>query len=240
MPKTDILGINFDNLTMSEACASALSLALSGKGYIATPNPEIVWLCRKNQAARNAVNRASLVVPDGIGVIYASKILGTPLKERVPGFELAENLLPLFAQNGLRFFLLGAKPGVAEKAAARMIMKHPSLVVCGLHNGYFKNDAMILEAINASRADVVFVCMGAPRQELWMLENLEKTTARLMIGLGGSLDVFAGEIARAPKIWVKLNLEWLYRAIRQPSRFKRLLSLPKFLAAAVAGRLKRG
>ena len=240
MPKTDILGINFDNLTMSEACSSALSLALSGKGYIATPNPEIVWLCRKNQAAKNAVNCASLVVPDGIGVIYASKILGTPLKERVPGFELAENLLPLFAQNGLRLFLLGAKPGIAEKAAARMIMKHPALVVCGLHNGYFKNDAMILETINASRTDVVFVCMGAPRQELWMLENLEKTNARLMIGLGGSLDVFAGEIARAPKIWVKLNLEWLYRAIRQPSRFKRLLSLPKFLAAAVAGRLKRG
>lgn len=238
MAKTNVLGVEFDDVGLDAAVAAALEIALFGKGYIVTPNPEIVWLCRQNEAAKEAVNRAALVVPDGIGVVYASRILGRPLKGRVPGFDLAAGLLPLIAENKLRLFLLGAKPGIAERAAENLKKTHPELIICGINDGYFKDSEPVVNMINESHADAVFVCLGAPLQEIWMSENLEKTCARLMIGLGGSLDVFAGEMKRAPDIWIKLNLEWLYRVSRQPSRARRLLSLPKFLLAALKERLK--
>jgi len=237
MAKTKVLGVEFDDLTLDEAAEAAIRIARSGKGYVATPNPEIVWLCRKDEDAKDAVNHASLVVPDGIGVVYASRILGKPLKGRVPGFDLATKLLPIFAENKLRLFLLGAKPGIAERAAEKLKKTHPGLVICGVNDGYFKDPAPVVKKINDSGADVVFVCLGAPKQEIWMRDNLRNVNARLMMGLGGSLDVFAGEVTRAPDIWIKLNLEWLYRALKQPSRAGRLLSLPKFLLAACKERI---
>jgi N-acetylglucosaminyldiphosphoundecaprenol N-acetyl-beta-D-mannosaminyltransferase len=240
MGKTEILGVLFDDVGLNEAAVKALDTALSGKGYIVTPNPEIVWLCRKNEKAKRAVNKASLVVPDGIGVVYASRILKRPLAERVPGFDLATALLPLLVEKGLSLFLLGAKPGIAEKAAEKIKADVPGINIAGTNDGYFKDSGPVIDKINASKADVVFVCMGAPYQELWMEENLPKTNAKLMMGLGGSLDVFAGEVNRAPDVWIKLNLEWLYRALTQPSRAKRLLMLPEFLLAAFAERVKGG
>lgn len=228
--RIDVLGVGFDNVTMAEAVDRALAL-LHGEGthYVVTPNPEIVEVCRENLAAKIAVNEADLVLPDGIGVIKGAAMLGTPLKEKTPGIEFAGHLLERMAEEGLSLYLLGAKPGVAEAAAKNLAERYPGLVIVGTHDGYFKEDAPVAEAIRQSGADVVFVCLGAPKQELWMRKNGPATGARLLCGLGGSLDVFAGVVERAPKFWSDHGLEWFYRLCKEPRRIGRMMKLPLFL-----------
>lgn len=236
--RVEILGVGFDNVTMDQAVAEGVRLAdTEGAHYVVTPNPEIVEACREDQEALEAVNGADLVLADGIGVVYGAKILGTPLKERVPGIEFAQHLMGRMAQNGKSLFLLGAKPGVAEKAAERLQGQYPGLRVAGVHDGYFQEDGPVLETIRASGADVVFVCLGAPKQEKWMRRNGEATGAHLLVGLGGCLDVFSGEVRRAPEAFQKMGLEWLYRLAKNPSRVGRMMKLPLFLVHA-AGRRK--
>ena len=236
--RVEILGVGFDNVTMDQAVAEGVRLAdTEGAHYVVTPNPEIVEACREDQEALEAVNGADLVLADGIGVVYGAKILGTPLKGRVPGIEFAQHLMGRMAQNGKSLFLLGAKPGVAEKAAERLQGQYPGLRVAGVHDGYFQEDGPVLEAIRASGADVVFVCLGAPKQEQWMRRNGEATGAHLLVGLGGCLDVFSGEVRRAPEAFQKMGLEWLYRLAKNPSRVGRMMKLPLFLVHA-AGQKK--
>ena len=236
--RVEILGVGFDNVTMDQAVAEGVRLAdTEGAHYVVTPNPEIVEACREDQEALEAVNGADLVLADGIGVVYGAKILGTPLKERVPGIEFAQHLMGRMAQNGKSLFLLGAKPGVAEKAAERLQGQYPGLRVAGVHDGYFQEDGPVLETIRASGADVVFVCLGAPKQEKWMRRNGEATGAHLLVGLGGCLDVFSGEVRRAPEAFQKMGLEWLYRLAKNPSRVGRMMKLPLVLVHA-AGRRK--
>ena len=237
--RTDILGVAFDNTTMDEAVGRAMSLLeQEGPHLVVTPNPEIVRLAQSDRDFAGLIAGADLVLPDGVGILYAAKILGRPLKGRVPGVDFASALMDAMAKTGKRLFLLGAKPGVAEEAARRLAGQHPGLIVCGTHDGYFQEDAPVVQAIRAARADVVFVCLGAPKQEKWAAAHGADTGARLFVGLGGSLDVFAGQVERAPKGWQKLGLEWLYRTIRQPSRLKRVAKLPLFLCSAVGARLK--
>ena len=181
--------------------------------------------------------QADLVIPDGIGVVYAARILGRPLKGRAPGVDFAQGLMARMAKTGDKLFLLGAKPGVAEQAAENLRQAHPGLNICGCHDGYFKEDPPVIEAIRAAGADVVFVCLGAPKQELWMASNGPKTGARLAVGLGGCLDVFAGNVQRAPEAWQKAGLEWLYRLIKEPSRIGRMAKLPLILVDALGARL---
>ena len=188
----------------------------------------------------DAVRGAALVLPDGIGVIKGAAILGTPLKERVPGIEFAAGLMERMAESGHSLFLLGAKPGVAEMAAKKLAEKYPGLRIAGTHDGYFKEDAPVVEEIAASGADCVFVCLGAPKQEFWMKKNGPATGAKLLCGLGGSLDVFAGVVERAPKFWCDHGLEWFYRLVHQPSRFGRMAKLPLFLVDAKKESKKRG
>ena len=228
--RIDVLGVGFDNVTMEEAVDRALAL-LHGEGthYVVTPNPEIVEVCRENLAAKVAVNEADLVLPDGIGVIKGAAMLGTPLKEKTPGIEFAGHLMERMAEEGLSLYLLGAKPGVAEAAAKNLAERYPGLVIAGTHDGYFKEDAPVAEAIRQSGADVAFVCLGAPKQELWMRKNGPATGARLLCGLGGSLDVFAGVVERAPKFWSDHGLEWFYRLCKEPRRIGRMMKLPLFL-----------
>lgn len=176
-----------------------------------------------------AVRHADLVFADGIGVIYGAKLLGTPLKGRVPGIELAQNLMQRMAENGKTLFLLGAKPGVAEEAARRLTAAYPGLKIAGTHDGYFKEDEPVTAEIRESGADVVFVCLGAPKQELWMRKNGEATGAHLLLGLGGCLDVFSGTVQRAPKVFQRLGMEWFYRLVKNPSRAGRMMKLPLFL-----------
>jgi len=238
--RIDVLGVGFDNVTMAEAVDRAVELLGEDRAhYVVTPNPEIVEVCRENAAARAAVNGADLVLPDGIGVIKGAAMLGTPLKEKTPGIEFAAHLMERMAQAGQSLYLLGAKPGVAEKAAERLAGQYPGLVIAGTHDGYFQEDGPVLEAIRRSGADVVFVCLGAPKQEKWMAENGAATGARLLCGLGGSLDVFAGVVERAPKFWSDHGLEWFYRLCKEPRRIGRMMKLPLFLVHVKQERRKR-
>ncbi len=228
--RIDVLGVGFDNVTMEEAVARGVELARSeGTHYVVTPNPEIVEVCRENPEAAAAVNGAALVLPDGIGVIKGAAMLGTPLKERVPGVEFAAALMEKMAGEGLSLYLLGSNPGVAELAKEKLEARYPGLRVTGTHDGYFKEDAPVVEAIRESGADVVFVCLGAPKQELWMAKNGEATGAHLLCGLGGSINIFAGTVERAPKFWCDHGLEWLYRLLKEPRRIGRMMKLPLFL-----------
>ena len=209
--RIDVLGVGFDNLTMTEAVSrGAALLEEPGCHYVVTPNPEIVEVCRENPAAMQAVNGADLVLPDGIGVVKGAAMLGTPLKEKTPGIEFAAGLMGKMAERGRSLYLLGAK-------------------IAGTHDGYFKEDAPVVEAIRESGADCVFVCLGAPKQELWMARNGPATGAHLLCGLGGSLDVFAGTVERAPKFWSDHGLEWFYRLCKEPKRIGRMMKLPLFL-----------
>ena len=228
--RIDVLGIGFDNVTVEEAVAVGMEL-LRGEtvSYVVTPNPEIVEVCRQDPAAMDAVCGAALVLPDGIGVVKGATILGTPLKGRAPGIEFAAGLMERMAESGHSLFLLGAKPGVAEMAAEKLAERYPGLRIAGTHDGYFKEDASVVEKIAASGADCVFVCLGAPKQELWMKRNGQATGAKLLCGLGGSLDVFAGVVERAPKFWCDHGLEWFYRLCKEPKRIGRMMKLPLFL-----------
>lgn len=237
--KIDVMGVAFDNVTMAQAVERGLELAASdGFAYVVTPNPELVMMARKDPDYAKALAGAALTLPDGIGVIYAAKLLGRPLQQRVPGVDFASGIMEGLARTGGRLFLLGAKPGVAQQAAENLAAKYPGLVVCGTHDGYFQEDAPVVEEIRASGADVLFVCLGAPKQENWMVQQGAATGAHLAVGLGGSLDVFAGTVKRAPERWQKLGLEWLYRLCKEPKRITRMAKLPGFLLKALWARVR--
>lgn len=237
--RVDVLGVGFDNVTMAEAVGRGRELLeKDGAHYVVTPNPEIVETCRANPAAMAAVNGADLVLPDGIGVIYGSKMLKTPLAGRVPGIEFGEAMIACCAEAGKSVFFLGAKPGVAEAAAEKLREKYPALIVAGTNDGYFKDDAAVAAKIRESGAKMALVCLGAPKQELWMQRWGEASGAALLLGLGGSLDVFAGVVQRAPKFYCDHNLEWFYRLVSNPSRLGRMMKLPLFLVH-VAGEKKK-
>ena len=237
--RIDVLGVAFDDVDLDQAVDKALALLEEdGPHLVATPNPELVQRANKDPAFAQILARADLVIPDGIGVIYAAKILGRPLRARVPGIDFASALMGRVAGTGKRLFLLGAAPGVAEQAAVELRAAYPGLVVCGTHDGYFQEDGPVADAIREARADIVFVCLGAPKQEKWIAANGKAAGARLYVGLGGSLDVFAGRVERAPERFQKLGLEWLYRLMKEPSRIGRMAKLPLFLVSAVGARMR--
>ena len=237
--KTEILGVAFDNLTREEAAKrGAEMLAENRFHYVVTPNPEFLLSAEKDKEFQRTLNGADLVLPDGIGVVYSAKIMGTPLKERVPGIEFAADMLDCLDEMGGRLFLLGAKPGVAEEAGRHILEEHPNIVLCGTNDGYFKDDEDVLLKVAAARPDLLFVCLGAPKQEKWMARWGGHTGARMAIGLGGVLDVFAGNVERAPEKWQKLGLEWAYRLKKEPKRIGRMAKLPLVLVKAAGARVK--
>ena len=237
--RVNILGVGFDNVTMEQAVAEGVRLLRTeGVHYAVTPNPEIVEICRADPEAMEAVNGADLVLADGIGVIYGAKLQKTPLKARVPGIAFAQKLMERMAQGGDTLYLLGAKPGVAEEAARNLEKQYPGLQIVGTHDGYFQDDGPVIEDIKASGAAVVFVCLGAPKQEKWMKKNGAAPGARLLIGMGGCLDVFSGRVQRAPEVFQRLGLEWLYRVAKEPSRIGRVAKLPLFLVHAAGEKRK--
>lgn len=235
----DVLGVAFDNLSMDEAVARALELMQERRAaYVVTPNPEIVLACREDPEAAAAVAGADLTIPDGIGVIYGAKLLKTPLKERLPGIDFSTRLLEALDESGGSVFLLGGKPGVAEAARERLHERFPRLASAGVHDGYFRDDGPVLEQINAAAPDLLLVCLGAPKQEKWMYANAPRLRVGLMVGGGGSLDVFSGNTARAPLGWQKAGLEWLYRLLKEPRRIGRMMKLPLFLLRVLRYRPK--
>ena len=235
----NVRGVHVHNVNLDEAlaCIDAFC-AEEGLHTVVTPNAEIVQMCIEDADLMTLLAKADLVIPDGAGVVLASKILGTPLKAKAPGCELGERIVAAAAQKGQRVYFLGGKPGIAELAAQRLKEKYPDFAPVGMHDGYFQktgaeNDAVIAE-IHAAAPDILFVCLGVPAQEKWIDENRDRLpTVRVALGLGGSLDSYAGTVKRAPKLFIDLGLEWLYRLIKQPSRIGRMMKLPKFLFGTV-------
>ncbi len=239
--RVNVMGVGFDNVTMDEALARANALIEDREtSYCVTPNAEIVYEAMHDPAFCEILNGAALVLPDGAGTVLGAKLLGTPLKQKVAGIDFATNLLEILAKTGKRLYLLGSKPGIAEQAAENMTKKHPGLRICGTADGYFKEDGPVVQRINEARPDVLFVCLGAPKQEIFMRTHQNELNVPFMAGLGGSLDCFAGTVRRAPQWMIRLHLEWLYRLIKEPTRFGRMLRLPKFVLAVLAQRLRGG
>lgn len=233
------MAVAFDNVTMDEAVAQAVeNLQSKRRCMVVTPNAEIAQSCVTDDRLREIVRKAGLVLPDGIGVIYASRILKKPLKQRVPGVEFGENLVSALRDTGKTIFFLGGKPGVAEEAAHRLQVKYPGLKVAGTKDGYFQREEEAVEAVQQAKPDVLFVCLGSPKQEYFMADHFDQLGATLMVGLGGSLDVYAGKVERAPTLFRKLGLEWFYRLLRQPSRLGRMMKLPQYLWQSIRWRMK--
>ena len=234
------MGVGFDNLTKSEFTAKAASmLREKRRGYVVTPNAEIVYEAVQDGSFRDLLNGAALVLPDGAGVILGAKILGTPIKEKVAGIEFGEEVCKLLAEHGGRLYLLGGKPGVAETAGENLAEKYPGLVICGTADGYFKDEQKVVAKINAAEPDVLLVCLGAPKQERFMKNHFDELTVTLMLGLGGSLDGYAGNVQRAPKWMIDLSLEWLYRLLKDPKRIGRMMRLPKFVLICAGEKRRR-
>ncbi len=220
----NILGVNIDSISMADAVKKANEF-FDGKPHtVFTPNPEIILECEKDENLKNIVNSADLNLPDGIGVVIASKILKSSVKDRVSGFDYVCQLL----KTGRSFYLFGGKPGIAQKAMDNLIKDGVNVVGC--HDGYFEDDSEIVEDIISKNPDILVVCLGAPKQEKWIYKNKDKLNVPISIGAGGSLDVLAGEVQRAPEIYQKLCIEWLYRAVKEPKkRLPRIIKLPIFV-----------
>ncbi len=243
MRKTvDIMGVPVDNVTMDKAVDRVISFLSEDKVHsVYTPNAEIMMAAQRDANLKNILMTADLLVADGAGVVLASKILGCNLPERVAGFDLINRVFSLSGKKKFKLFLFGGKPEVAEQAGHKITSLYPGVEIAGCRNGYFskENEPEIINQINSSGANILLVALGAPKQELWIHEHKNLLTTSVCIGVGGSLDVFAGTAKRAPVFFQKNGLEWLYRLYKEPWRYKRMLDLPRFTLLAVGSRLKR-
>lgn len=236
--KVNVLGIEFDNLTLAEAVKAVEALFPAG-GTVVTANPELILACRHDEALRRVVNGASLVTADGIGDLHAARILGTPLKERVPGSDLVPALLERASLRGDSVFLYGARPGVALRAGRNLKKAYPGLTVAGCENGYISDETPLWSELEKKRPAFLLLGLGAPRQERWMAQNAARLPGTVILGVGGFLDILAGDVRRAPVWMQRAGLEWLYRLGREPGRISRMAKLPGVLWLAVKERRKR-
>ncbi|MCC8169318.1 MAG: WecB/TagA/CpsF family glycosyltransferase [Oscillospiraceae bacterium] len=237
MDKVNILGVNVDMVNVAEAADAVMGFLDENKFHsVFTPNSEIIMCAYKDEEFCKILNSASLLTADGIGVVYASKILKKPIKERAAGYDIARQVLEKTNNTDHKLFLFGGKPGVAETAKKNLEKDYPDLNIVGIRNGYFKpeEEPEIVEEINKSGADIVFVCLGAPKQERWIDSHKDELNVRVAMGIGGSLDVFAGTAERAPEFFCNHGLEWLYRLYKEPWRIGRMTELPKFAMTVIA------
>ncbi len=234
----DVLGAKIANATIDEIVDFLAERIREKKNTVVyTPNSEIIEQFRKEEALLTLLNSADVLTADGIGVVYGAKLLGTPIKGRAAGYDIACKLLEVGAKEGFRFFLFGSKEEVCHLAKENLLKKYPGIQIVGTQNGYFKEP--VGEIIAEANPDVVFVCLGAKKQEQWIYDNKHLFSGTTFLGIGGSMDVFAGVVKRAPDIFIKLNLEWFYRLLKQPSRFVRMLALPRFLWQVLREKHKR-
>ena len=226
-----ILGVRIDNITVEKAVASVEEMIGDANQHLIIPvNPEMIMAAQTNIEFRQIINNASLVLPDGIGVILASRMYGKPISSRVPGVDMVERLASFAQQRGFRIFLLGAAEGVATLAAHRLQEQYPGLLVAGVHAGspHPDEELEICRMINDVHPHILLVAYGAPKQELWLARNLHKLHIPVAMCVGGTFDFIAGTVIRAP-LWVQtIGFEWVYRLIQEPRRWHRMLALPRF------------
>ena len=204
---------------------------------VVTVGTEMIMAAQENKNFAEIINKADLVVPDTSGVLWAAKRLGVTLPEKVAGIDLIGRLLVLAAKDRIPVFLLGGKPGIDELAAKEMIRRYPALLIAGTHDGYFKPESdeekKVLYSIRASSAKLLLVGMGFPRQEEWLACHLKAIGVSVGIGVGGSFDVFAGVLKRAPGWMIRLHIEWLFRLFQEPKRWRRMLAIPMFMLKVI-------
>jgi N-acetylglucosaminyldiphosphoundecaprenol N-acetyl-beta-D-mannosaminyltransferase len=239
--RIEILGIPVDCVDMAGA-RQAIAQIIDGdrpQAVIAV-NPEKVIKAESDESLRAQLRNAGLLIPDGIGIVLAATILGLGKMRRVPGSELMPEICQIAAQKGRGVFLFGASAEVNASVAAELVKRYPTIAIAGRQHGYVKDNEMeeIVNRINTSGAQVLFIALGSPRQEQWMGAHIHKLKqVRVLQGVGGTFDVIAGRVKRAPPLFLRLNLEWLYRLLAQPQRILRQTALPRFVYRVLKQRI---
>ena len=235
----ELLGLNIDNYTLEEALNVAKKLIDGQKvSQVVTINPEMFQTAEKDNNFANIIKEAEMVIPDGVGVKIALKLIGKKA-DRIPGIDFAKRLLKEAASSGIPVAIVGSKEEVITKAVTNLQKEISGLNIVYYHNGYFNNDEEIYNELKAKSPKLILVALGSPKQEQFIYNAKKLLNPALMIGVGGSLDVWSGYVKRAPKIFQVLGLEWLYRTISQPSRFKRIFpTLPLFLIKVLSSNNK--
>jgi len=227
----NILGVTVHDVSMDGAVSMLERMLTDGLSHqVVTVNPEFIMAARHNTLFRDVLNNASLSVPDGIGVVLAARILGKNLRERVTGVDLVERLTAVAGRKQFRIYFLGARDGVAQRAADILQKRYPGFIIAGTYGGSPSpnEEETICKRIRATDPDILFVAYGAPVQDLWIARNMHKLGTHIAIGIGGTFDFITGDAIRAPR-WVQtLGMEWLHRLARQPQRWRRMLALPRF------------
>lgn len=230
----DLLGLRVDDVTVEETRRRLIAyLEEDRPHHIVTADASAWVIAGRDPAYLQIVESADLVTPDGAGLVWAARFLGSPLRERVSGVDLVEWLGKESAIRGFSLYFFGAAPGVAEEAAARLAARYPGMRLAGAHHGFLQSpeeETRLLETIRSSRPDVLLIAMGIPRQEKWIAKHKSDLGTRLLMGVGGSFDVFSGRVNRAPLWMQKRGLEWLYRLLQDPRKYSKVANLPIFLA----------
>ncbi|WP_042350941.1 WecB/TagA/CpsF family glycosyltransferase [Bacillus massiliigorillae] len=230
MQKETYFGVDVSPLSYDEILVDIEQrMQADQKSTIIAVNPEKVMAAEQNEQLRELINNSTYGIPDGVGILLASKLKKGTITSRVTGVDMMDRLLEFAAKKGYRVFLYGAKEEVVSQAKAKIEEKYPEIIISGYENGYVQDPKQVVNKINEAKADLLFVAMGSPKQELWIREHMDSVSAKVFQGVGGSFDVFAGHVKRAPAFYRNLGLEWFYRLMKEPKRLKRQLALPKFL-----------
>jgi N-acetylglucosaminyldiphosphoundecaprenol N-acetyl-beta-D-mannosaminyltransferase len=236
-------GVRADDVTWDETLAWAERFITDGTPHqIATVNPEFVMAARRDPEFRAIINNAALAIPDGVGLLWAGRLLGQPLRERVTGSDGVPRIAERAAVKGWRLFLLGAAPGVAEETARRLVVRYPGLKIVGTYAGSpaVEEETAIVDLVRRARPDVLFVAYGHPRQDRWIARNLARLGVPVCMGVGGAFDFIVGVQSRAPAWMRRIGLEHFYRLLRQPWRWRRQVDVYHFgLLALLAGLRQR-
>ncbi len=228
-----LLGVRIDNVDTAGALAIIEEFIHSRTPHlVVTADASCLVLAQRDRELLNIVNSADLVTPDSVGILWAARLRGTPLRERVSGVDIVEVLCERARRCGHRVFLLGSALGVAEAAAENLRQRYPGVAIVGTHHGYFAPDEGpgVVEKVRSAAPDVLFVALGIPRQEKWIRRYLEQLGVPVCMGVGGSLDVISGRVSRAPRWMQQHGLEWMFRLVRNPRKIGKVMTLPRFVA----------
>jgi N-acetylglucosaminyldiphosphoundecaprenol N-acetyl-beta-D-mannosaminyltransferase len=237
--QTRVLGVRVDAVTMNKA-VEILEKFIAERipRLVATANAEMIMATKSDSYLAQILEQADLIVPDGAGVVWAARYQGCKVPERVAGYDLVQRLLAQAASHGYRVYFFGGAEGVADKAYQTAKKRYPGLKLAGTRNGFFseENELLIIEEIRSSQPDILLTALGVPKQEKWLATHLTELNVPVSIGVGGTFDVMAGNMKRAPLWMQRFNLEWLFRLLMQPTRALRMLALPRFVLAVVGAK----